>query len=88
MTIKEALPEEEKAFYEQVEEMADQAFDDQCTGANPRYPLIRDLKELYVLAYRGCQVGATLYHQDGEFDAPNGNLETGEEPSLPALLTV
>jgi len=46
-------------FYEQVEELAVQAFDDQCTGANPRYPLIRELKELYVLAYQGCQLTAT-----------------------------
>lgn len=46
--------------------MADQAFDEQCTGANPRYPLIRDLKELYILAYRGCQIGATLFHPESE----------------------
>jgi acetaldehyde dehydrogenase/alcohol dehydrogenase len=64
LTIKETLPEAEKAFYEEVEEMAEQAFDDQCTGANPRYPLIRDLKELYVLAYRGCPIGASLYHPE------------------------
>ncbi|OCR01070.1 bifunctional acetaldehyde-CoA/alcohol dehydrogenase [Oscillatoriales cyanobacterium USR001] len=66
LTIKEALPAKERAFYEEVEEMAEQAFDDQCTGANPRYPLIRDLKELYVLAYRGCQVGAGLYHTESQ----------------------
>jgi len=64
LTIKEVLSDDDKAFYEEVEEMADQAFDDQCTGANPRYPLIRDLKELYILAYRGCKIGATLYHPD------------------------
>jgi acetaldehyde dehydrogenase/alcohol dehydrogenase len=66
LTIKEVLSEDDKAFYEQVEEMADQAFDDQCTGANPRYPLIRDLKELYILAYRGCKIGATLFHPESE----------------------
>lgn len=65
-TIKEVLPLEERAFYEQVEQMAEQAFDDQCTGANPRYPLIRDLKELYILAYRGSRIDATLYHQEPE----------------------
>ena len=58
MTIKDALHGNEKEFYEQVEEMAVQAFDDQCTGASPRYPLIRDLKELYILAYQGCQLTA------------------------------
>jgi len=66
LTIKEVLSEDDQTFYEEVEEMADQAFDDQCTGANPRYPLIRDLKELYTLAYRGCRVDAALYHEDLE----------------------
>jgi acetaldehyde dehydrogenase/alcohol dehydrogenase len=63
-TIKEALPEDEQEFYSHLEELADRAFDDQCTGANPRYPLIRDLKELYTLAYRGCRVDAALYHPE------------------------
>ena len=33
--------------------MSVKAFDDQCTGANPRYPLISDLKEIYMLAFYG-----------------------------------
>ena len=33
--------------------MAEQAFDDQCTGANPRYPLISEIKEMYLNAYYG-----------------------------------
>ncbi|RUT04363.1 hypothetical protein DSM106972_045910 [Dulcicalothrix desertica PCC 7102] len=61
-TIKEALGLEEKEFFNLVEKMADQAFDDQCTGANPRYPLISDLKELYVLAYRGCYTDAAAFN--------------------------
>jgi acetaldehyde dehydrogenase/alcohol dehydrogenase len=65
LTIKEVLPDAERVFYESVEEMAEQAFDDQCTGANPRYPLIRDLKELYILSFQGCRLEASLYHQDG-----------------------
>ncbi|MDJ0898050.1 MAG: bifunctional acetaldehyde-CoA/alcohol dehydrogenase [Xenococcus sp. MO_188.B8] len=68
LTIKEALPGAEKEFYEQIEELAEQAFDDQCTGSNPRYPLINDLKELYILAYRGCRTDAAMYH--AEEDAP------------------
>jgi acetaldehyde dehydrogenase/alcohol dehydrogenase len=64
MTIREVLNDDDKAFYDHVEEMADQAFDDQCTGANPRYPLIRDLKELYTLAYRGCRLDASLFHPE------------------------
>ncbi|PAX58326.1 bifunctional acetaldehyde-CoA/alcohol dehydrogenase [Brunnivagina elsteri] len=64
LTIKEALGDDEKAFYSSLEVMAEQAFDDQCTGANPRYPLINDLKELYVLAYCGCRTDAALFHKD------------------------
>jgi acetaldehyde dehydrogenase/alcohol dehydrogenase len=62
-TIREALGEKEREFYDRLEAMAEQAFDDQCTGANPRYPLIQDMKELYILAYQGCRVDSALYHQ-------------------------
>ncbi|MBU7582904.1 MAG: bifunctional acetaldehyde-CoA/alcohol dehydrogenase [Nostoc sp. TH1S01] len=65
-TIKQALGDEDQDFYFKVEEMAEQAFDDQCTGANPRYPLMNDLKELYVLAYQGCRIDAALYHSTPE----------------------
>lgn len=80
LTIREVLNDDDKAFYDHVEEMSDQAFDDQCTGANPRYPLIRDLKELYTLAYRGCKLDAALFHPEagerviegGTSNAPEG----------------
>ena len=49
--ISEAIPGNEQQFLQRVEALADQAFDDQCTGANPRYPLISDLKDLYLQAY-------------------------------------
>lgn len=42
-----------KAFYATLDKMSENAFDDQCTGANPRYPLISELKELYIEAYEG-----------------------------------
>ena len=51
-TIKEAGVTEEK-FYATLDEMVEQAFDDQCTGANPRYPLMRELKEMYITSYYG-----------------------------------
>jgi len=44
----------EEAFLATLDEMAEQAFDDQCTGANPRYPLMNELKELYLMAYYGA----------------------------------
>ena len=49
-TIKEAGVTEEK-FYATLDEMVEQAFDDQCTGANPRYPLMKELKEMYINAF-------------------------------------
>ena len=44
---------EEKDFLARLDEMAEQAFDDQCTGANPRYPLMDEIKEIYLNAYYG-----------------------------------
>lgn len=43
----------EKEFMESLNKMSEMAFDDQCTGANPRYPLISEMKELYIKAYNG-----------------------------------
>lgn len=44
---------DERDFLDRLDEMSEQAFDDQCTGANPRYPLISELKEMYLKAYYG-----------------------------------
>ena len=44
---------EEQEFLEKLDEMSKQAFDDQCTGANPRYPLIEEIKQMYINAYYG-----------------------------------
>ena len=43
-------------FYEKLDIMADEAFNDQCTGANPRLPLINDLKQLYIDAHEGKEI--------------------------------
>ncbi len=40
-------------FYEKLDELSLLAFDDQCTGANPVYPLVEEIKEIYILAYEG-----------------------------------
>ncbi|GAA0744848.1 bifunctional acetaldehyde-CoA/alcohol dehydrogenase [Clostridium oceanicum] len=40
-------------FYETLDVMSEQAFDDQCTGANPRYPLISEIKQMYINAFTG-----------------------------------
>ena len=44
---------DEKHFLETLDVMTEQAFDDQCTGANPRYPLMSEIKEMYLKAFYG-----------------------------------
>ncbi len=51
-TIKEAGVDEEK-FLATLDQMVEDAFDDQCTGANPRYPLMSEIKQMYLNAYYG-----------------------------------
>lgn len=54
--IKKTIKEygiDEKDFLNRLDDMVEQAFDDQCTGANPRYPLMSEIKEMYLNAYYG-----------------------------------
>ena len=51
-TIKDYVPDE-KDFLARLDDMVEQAFDDQCTGANPRYPLMSEIKQMYLNAYYG-----------------------------------
>ena len=51
-TIRDYGVEEEK-FLATLDEMSEMAFDDQCTGSNPRYPLISEIKDMYLKAYYG-----------------------------------
>ena len=44
---------DEADFLARLDDMVEQAFDDQCTGANPRYPLMREIKQMYLNAYYG-----------------------------------
>ena len=46
----------EDTFLATLDEMTVQAFDDQCTGANPRYPLMEEIKKMYLTAYYGEEV--------------------------------
>lgn len=54
-TIKEAIGDKgtEQEFLEGLDKMSRDAFDDQCTGANPRYPLVKEIREMYLSAYYG-----------------------------------
>jgi acetaldehyde dehydrogenase/alcohol dehydrogenase len=70
-SLKEALGDRAAEFQARLEELADQSFDDQCTGSNPRYPLISDLKSLLMDAYHGrlseefaTEISAALGHTD------------------------
>ena len=51
-TIRDYVPDE-KDFLDRLDAMVEQAFDDQCTGANPRYPLMSEIKQMYLNAYYG-----------------------------------
>ena len=51
-TIKDYVPDEAD-FLNRLDAMTEQAFDDQCTGANPRYPLMSEIKQMYLNAYYG-----------------------------------
>ncbi|MGN0453838.1 MAG: bifunctional acetaldehyde-CoA/alcohol dehydrogenase [Ruminococcus sp.] len=54
--IKDSIKEygiDEKDFLDRLDDMTEQAFDDQCTGANPRYPLMSEIKQMYLNAYYG-----------------------------------
>jgi acetaldehyde dehydrogenase/alcohol dehydrogenase len=44
---------DEKYFLDNLDAMTEQAFDDQCTGTNPRYPLMSEIREMYLNAYYG-----------------------------------
>ena len=44
---------DEKYFLDTLDDMCEQAFNDQCTGANPRYPLMKEIKEIYLKCYYG-----------------------------------
>ena len=54
--IKSSIQEygiDETDFLNRLDDMVEQAFDDQCTGANPRYPLFKEIKQMYLNAYYG-----------------------------------
>ena len=54
--IKKTIKEygiDEQYFLDTLDDMVEQAFDDQCTGANPRYPLMKEIKEMYLKVYYG-----------------------------------
>ncbi|MBE6794549.1 MAG: iron-containing alcohol dehydrogenase, partial [Ruminococcaceae bacterium] len=56
VSIKDTIKDygiDEQDFLNRLDDMVEQAFDDQCTGANPRYPLMSEIKQMYLNAYYG-----------------------------------
>ncbi|MBO4853806.1 MAG: bifunctional acetaldehyde-CoA/alcohol dehydrogenase [Oscillospiraceae bacterium] len=68
-TIRDYVPDEAD-FLARLDDMVEQAFDDQCTGANPRYPLLSEIKQMYLNAY----YGKTFV----EADTPCGGVPIGK----------
>ena len=64
-TIQEAGIDE-KAFLSTLDERSVAAFNDQCTGTNPRYPLIEEIKELYLKAFYGEKRYNKKYAKSGK----------------------
>lgn len=65
---------DEKDFLDRLDEMTEQAFDDQCTGANPRYPLMSEIKQMYLNAYYGKHfVDADM--PDADFDFKSSDAD-------------
>ena len=69
-TIRDYVPDEAD-FLARLDAMTEQAFDDQCTGANPRYPLMSEIKQMYLNAYYGN-------HFSEKF-VPHGDVRTVDD---------
>ena len=66
---------EESDFLGTLDEMTEQAFDDQCTGANPRYPLMSEIKQMYLNAYYGKHFVESEMPLKSETDAESEEAE-------------
>lgn len=69
-TIRDYVPDEQD-FLARLDDMTKQAFDDQCTGANPRYPLMSEIKQMYLDAYYGKKFT--------EKDTPSADVRDDDE---------
>ncbi len=64
---------DEADFLARLDDMTEQAFDDQCTGANPRYPLMSEIKQMYLNAYYGKE-----HFTDPEMPRPDASAAHAE----------
>lgn len=73
-TIRDYVPDE-KDFLNRLDEMTEQAFDDQCTGANPRYPLMSEIRQMYLNAYYGRHFAEKSLPINAEADKTDGGAD-------------
>ena len=87
---------DEQDFLNRLDDMTEQAFDDQCTGANPRYPLMSEIKQMYLNAYYGDRhftekpmpsPAAPDAHRDYK-TAEQEELRKGEDMNLDRIIAV
>ena len=71
---------DEQKFYDGLDEMAENAFNDECTGGNPVYPLISDLRDIYLRAYWGTCIDADYGNSLGR---GGGNNDIGCRADIP-----
>ena len=70
-SIRDYVPDE-AAFLESLDAMTEQAFDDQCTGANPRYPLMSEIRQMYLNAYYGRKFQETAKPDAAQLEGRQG----------------
>ncbi len=80
VALKDAMRDGRAEFYAKLDNLADQAFDDQCTGSNPRYPLISDLKQLLADAYEGITPVVPTVEGDGAAIATIAEINPDPQP--------
>ena len=73
-TIRDYVPDEAD-FLARLDEMTEQAFDDQCTGANPRYPLMSEIRTMYLDAYYGKKFSEAEAPSPVSESAPAGDFK-------------
>ncbi|MEM1169026.1 MAG: bifunctional acetaldehyde-CoA/alcohol dehydrogenase [Cyanobacteria bacterium P01_H01_bin.35] len=77
--IKDVVSVSEAEFFAKLDDLADQAFDDQCTGSNPRYPLINDIKQLLTNAYHGNLASSGELNGNGNGNGSHGSGVKSQE---------
>lgn len=68
---------EDQDFYRVLDQMAEEAYDDQCTGANPRIPLITDLRRIYINAHHDIKIPSLANPDKNEYEEYHSGQDRG-----------